>query len=236
MESLARRRRLTALRLKTLAAEARSDRSVHALLAANVLAIVIALATRMSLREVMLVYWIQSVIIGLSFFVRIMSLERFTTEGLTMNGRPVETTASGKRRAALFFALHYGLFHVVYALFLLFRPSDAEPGPPASALGFWLCAAAFAVGHGYSLLENIAGDRAGQPNLGMLMMLPYARVVPMHLTIVFGGLLFQGSVALVIFCILKTVADLVMHTVEHHVLRTSRAAAGSQHSVSSTTS
>lgn len=205
------------------------------MLAANLVAIVIALATRMPLSDLMLVYWIQSVIIGVSFFARMLSLGRFSTEGLNLDDEQLDATPRNKVRVALFFALHFGFFHLVYLMFLAFEPA-AQKSAPFSALGFWLCAAGFAVGHGYSLLENIAKDRAGEPNLGTLMMLPYARIVPMHLTILFGGVLFKGVAALVIFCLLKTVADVLMHTVEHHVLRTSRPAEGSQDSVSSTTS
>lgn len=189
----------------------------------------------MSLRELMLVYWMQSVIIGVSFFLRMLSLERFTTEGMTMNGKPVATSARGKVHVALFFAVHYGFFHVIYLMFVAFGPPEAKAAG-LSMLGYWLCAAVFVISHGYSLLENIAKDRRGKPNLGTLMMLPYARIVPMHLTIIFGGLLFTGSAALLLFCILKTVADVVMHTVEHHVLRASRPEVASQESVSSTTS
>jgi hypothetical protein len=239
MERLAGRRRLTiragAPKLATLAAEARADRSVYALIAANLLAIAIALATRMSLKELMLVYWIQSVVIGVSFLVRMLSLGRFTTEGMKMNGQPVSATPAGKLVVAAFFAVHYGFFHFGYLMFIAFERPDGIAAP-SPALGHWLCAAAFVVTHGYSLRENIARDRLGTPNIGTLMMLPYARIVPMHLTIIFGGLLFKGAGTLLLFCVLKTLADVVMHTVEHHVLRASRPAAGSQHSVSSTTS
>jgi len=222
-------------KLRTLAGEARADRSVYALIGTNLFAIVIALATRMSLRDLMLVYWIQSVIIGVSFFVRMVSLERFSTDGVKMNDRELEATPANKLRMAFFFALHYGFFHFGYLMFLAFEATP-EKNTALSTLGFWSCAAAFAVSHGYSLKENIARDRAGEPNLGTLMMLPYARIVPMHVTILAGGLLFAGSATLILFCLLKTLADVVMHTVEHHVLRTSRPAAGSQDSVSSTTS
>ncbi len=222
-------------KLRTLAGEARADRSVYPLIAANLLAIALALATRMSLRELMLVYWMQSVIIGLSFAIRMLSLERFTTDGLKMNDQPLEATPRNRTRIAFFFAIHYGFFHFVYLMFLAFDPASAKSAPWA-ALGFWFCAAGFALSHGYSLLQNIAKDRAGEPNLGTLMMLPYARIVPMHATILAGGLLHAGAATLILFCVLKTVADVVMHTVEHHVLRTSRPAEGSQDSVSSTTS
>jgi hypothetical protein len=54
------------------------------------------------------------------------------------------------------------------------------------------------------------------PNIGTLMFFPYARVVPMHLLIVLAASLGSESVtALLIFLLLKTGADVIMHMVEH---------------------
>lgn len=51
------------------------------------------------------------------------------------------------------------------------------------------------------------------------MFLPYARVIPMHLTIIFGFGFGSHSFALIIFLILKTVADWIMHEFEHRLLQ-----------------
>ena len=200
---------------RAMAAEARADHSVFALIAANLLALLIAWVTHMSLRELMLVYWIQSVIIGVCSAIRILNLEHFSTENLKMNNQPVAEEPASKWKVAGFFVLHYGFFHLGYLMFLSF---DREPGPGGSAAGYLLCALVFAANHGYSLLQNVRRDAHGKPNLGTLMFLPYARIVPMHLTIVFGGLFFGGAWAFAMFGALKLVADVVMHTVEHHVL------------------
>jgi hypothetical protein len=51
-----------------------------------------------------------------------------------------------------------------------------------------------------------------------LMFKPYIRIVPMHLTIIFGGaMLFLGfnQIVLVLFLLLKTFVDLKMHANEH---------------------
>ncbi len=54
------------------------------------------------------------------------------------------------------------------------------------------------------------------PNIGTIMFFPYARVIPMHLTIVIGGHFTKGSQgALILFLALKTIADLIMHMIEH---------------------
>lgn len=200
---------------REMAAEARADGSVYVLIAANVLALAIAYLTRMSLRELMLVYWIQSAIIGISSCVRILNLQRFSTENFKINDQPVEETSQSKWQIAGFFALHYGIFHVVYLAFIAFEGKASPHSGPA--FGYFLCAMVFAANHGYSLLQNIRRDAHGRPNIGILMFLPYARIVPMHVTILAGGALYGGAYAFALFGFLKVVADVVMHTIEHHV-------------------
>ncbi len=200
---------------RELAAEARAVLSILPLVAANVLALLIAWLTRMSLSELMLVYLIQSLIIGITSALRIINLERFSTENLRMNNQPIAEEPASKWKVALFFLFHFGGFHVIYFMFITF---DQENAPGGSRLGYLLCALVFAVNHGYSLVQNIRRDGRGKPNLGTMMFLPYARILPMHLTIIFGGLFFEGTGAFLLFSALKVVADVVMHTVEHHVL------------------
>jgi uncharacterized protein DUF6498 len=200
---------------REMAAEARADHSVYALIAANLLALLVAWLTKMSLRELMLVYWIQSVIIGVTSVIRILSLQRFSTENFSMNDGPVPETVGSKIHVAVFFVVHYGIFHAVYLLFILVGSRQELGG---SALGYLLCALVFAVNHGYSMLQNVRRDARGRPNLGTLMALPYGRIVPMHLTIVAGGAFTGGAHAFALFASLKIVADVIMHTVEHHML------------------
>jgi len=201
---------------REMAAEARTDHSVWALIAANLVALLIAYLTHMSLRELMLVYWIQSVIIGIASVIRILSLKRFSTRNLRVNNRSLPETPGSKVKVAVFFVLHYGFFHFIYLMFMTLDLMRAEPG--GSAMGYLLCVLVFAANHGYSMLQNIRRDATGKPHLGTLMFMPYARIFPMHLTILFGGLFFGGAGTFALFGALKVAADVVMHTVEHHVL------------------
>lgn len=202
---------------REMAVRAGSDHSLAALLAANVLALGIAVYTGMSVRDLMLVYWIQSVIIGVANVIRILKLHRFDTEGLKMNGRPVAETASGKYMVAGFFAMHYGFFHLVYFAFIA-APSRTG-GHLSSPVLYVLLGLVFAVTHFFSLRHNLESDAAGRPNIGTLMFMPYLRVVPMHLSILFGlGFLRGGTGALILFGVLKTIFDALMHTAQHHVL------------------
>lgn len=206
---------------KRIAAEAREmvheathDYSFVALIAANVLALVIGRATGMGLREMMFVYWIQSVMIGITHFVRILLLREFNTAGFTFSGRPMEETLSDKLRIALFFLMFYGMAHVVFFGLML----HGKGGGSGSAIGYSLCAIVFAFNHLYSLVHNLQKDARGKPHLALLMVLPFARIVPMHVTIVLGQGRYVSVELFFLFGGLKTVADVVMHVIEHHLL------------------
>ena len=75
---------------------------------------------------------------------------------------------------------------------------------------------AFALNHFWSYRYNRDVDRQGTPNIGTLMFTPYVRILPMHLTILTGGLLGKG---LLLFGGLKILADVVMHLIEHAQLQ-----------------
>jgi len=200
---------------------AASDHSLAGLVATNVFALVLGWYTGMPLRELMLIYWIQSVVIGLSNVIRILKLHNFSTEGFTSNGQRVPETRAGKIQVAGFFAMHYGIFHAVYFMFIVFGDRHhplADLG--GSWLAFGLIALSFVLNHAFSLKHNIESDASGRPNLGTLMFMPYLRIIPMHLTIIFGLGLAAGSrgFGFLLFGGLKTVADALMHLVEHHIL------------------
>lgn len=207
------------------------DYSGVGILVSNGLVIVYALIEGWSLGSMMSIYWAQSVIIGIFHFFRMLLLRSFCTDGFTSNGQRVPENAKGKRSTAIFFAIHYGFFHLVYATFLIgfaaTGGSEGEAGateaPPLWGIGatgwFVLSVLGFVVGHGYSFYQNVRADLERKPNLGVMMFLPYARILPMHLAILFGGQAGGGVNAMLLFSGLKTAADYLMHVVEHRVLQ-----------------
>lgn len=195
------------------------DAALTGLVVVNLVALGAALVLRMSLRDLMLVYWMQSVIIGLMNVIRILRLRDFSTEGLRQRGRQVPVTPGSKYGVAVFFCLHYGFFHFIY-LFFLRTPGRGPEGDPVAS--YWLagCALLFLVQHAFSLRQTLARDASGRPNLGKLMFLPYLRILPMHLTLIFGlGFLGGGSAALLLFGFLKTLADVGMHVVQQRIMK-----------------
>jgi hypothetical protein len=189
--------------------------SLLSLLGTNALIIFLALAERWELGTIMAIYWCQSVIIGVFVFLKILDMKNFSTEGFRMNDRAVEPTKSTKIHVAFFFLMHYGIFHMVYFFFLIFENYNI-------AFGYvFLTSSIFFANHLISYFINRAEDSKKQKNIGTVMFFPYARIVPMHLTIIFGGAyMMQGTfqpMILLFFMGLKTLADLVMHFIEHKV-------------------
>jgi hypothetical protein len=197
------------------------DRSLWLLLASNAVAILVAVLQNWDLLAIMWVYWFQSVVIGFFHFLRMRKLRGFSTKGFTINNRPVEPTQGTKNRTARFFLLHYGFFHFVYFMFLLafsgtgmFSSGGENPLTSADLIYIIPVALVFLGNHLYSYFYNRPKD-TGRPNIGTLMFYPYARIIPMHLTLVLG---FFISSPLLFFLLLKTLADAIMHVVEHRIL------------------
>lgn len=189
------------------------ERPARFLLLSNAATIAIALFEGWNVSEVMWIYWAQSVVIGCFNVPRLLRLGEFPAEGEGMNGRPVSPSVASKWFGAIFFAFHYGFFHFVY-FFLL---SSAHPLPGSSdLLSMGACVAVFAVNHAISYRENVGEDLRRRRDVGAVMMFPYKRIMPMHLTLIFGSLFASGSPwTLLLFLSLKTGADLSMHLVEH---------------------
>jgi len=193
--------------------ETRQGGSVVTLVGANLLAIVLAVIEGWDLHELMLIYWAQSVIIGYFSVRRMLDLTEFSTDGVSQNGRALKATRATQVSMAGFFSLHYGAFHLIYLVFMLADERNAFQG---NWLFLMLCIAVFFFNHRYSFIEHRERDKSRKPNIGNIMFFPYARIVPMHLTIIAGGALGGASTGvLLLFLTLKTVADVIMHKIEH---------------------
>ena len=157
----------------------------------------------------MLVYWGQSIIIGIAYFFRILNLKRFKSDVSNNTGKLPENSRT-KTTVAFMHAWLYAFCHVIYLIFLVVRTEMDL----ALDTGFWISLAIFSVNHFWSYRYHFEVDRQGKPSLSAIFLVPYIRILPMHLTIISG--LDWG---LVKFVILKTIADMVMHLVEHAMLR-----------------
>lgn len=195
-----------------------SDLSLWFLLFSNIVTIFLAIIENWNLSTIMWVYWFQSATIGFFNFIRILQLKEFSTKGFKVNGRSVQPTRATKNSTAFFFLFHFGFFHFAYSVFLLTGAFSQASG---NALNFaevkyiFLAALIFFINHLFSYFYNRPRDTKKQ-NIGWLVFYPYVRIIPMHLTIIFG---FFLDSALFLFLALKTLADVIMHVIEHNVLR-----------------
>ncbi len=194
-----------------------NDPSLWGVIFGNIVSIYLAVTQGWPLSQIMWIYWGQSVIIGVMNVIRMLSLKNFTTEGMTQNGSPVPETMEAKRGIAGFFALHYGIFHLVYAVFL-WQDQPLNALELNEAFFMMIGLSVFVGSHSFSLMHNMSADfRQKKPNLGTLMVYPYLRIIPMHLAIIFGSSI--ESLGLIIFMGLKTFADAGTHMVEHYLFQ-----------------
>jgi len=199
--------------------EARKDISLLTVVISNAISIVMAYIYDWSLHEVMWIYLGQNLVIGAVNVLRILSLKEYKTSRSDEKTQHVSSALMPKTTAALFFAVHYGFFHVVYASFIwaekpLISFNDATLGLMA------VCVVGFLASHILSLRHNIGRDFKDQaPKIATVMMYPYARIIPMHLTIILGAFLASESWTLLLFMVLKSVADIKMHMKEHELFQ-----------------
>ena len=204
----------------------KKDKSAIILVLSNVVVIVFALTQGCNLLIMMFGYWLQSVIIGFFNFIRIISLKEFSVKGLKMNNKKVEATKKTKMSVAFFFVLHYGLFHFVYLGFFMGFVAESQGFNLAEEISsILIMGIIFFFNHLFSFWYNREEFRDKKPSIGKIMIFPYARIIPMHLTIMaYVGFIVLSSMAgfelyfvpLVLFLLLKTFADLIMHIVEHY--------------------
>ena len=208
------------------------------LVAANLAVIVFFVFYGGSILQALWIYWLQSVIIGAVNVVRILgqkniSFENIKIEGMGAGALPLDKLQTKKAQDmiriffAAFFSLHYGGFHLVYMVFLIafsshvpFTFNGAETGVSlgsASAAAVLLSGLGFAIHHVLSYLEE-RRDIAGQPQpvvkVWAIMFRPYARILPLHLIIIFGpiaAIAFGNAWVFVAFMVLKTIADIALY-------------------------
>lgn len=195
-----------------------NDPSLWILFFANLFTIYLAVNENWSLSTIMWIYWFQSVIIGFFNLLRIIGL-REVSEGEKIDEMPIQPTRRSKTISSLFFVVHYGMFHFGFLAFLGQGAANLQELLSHIPKQAFLPMGIFFFNHLFSYVYNRARD-ARKQYIGALMFYPYVRIIPMHLTMFFEAI-FGG--ALIFFLLLKTLADCIMHTLEHRALRKSEA-------------
>ena len=186
------------------------DSSFWLLLVSNVFAIYLINKNNVELSGIMLIYWMQSVMIGVFNFVRILSLKDFSTKNFGSNNKELPPTTGTKFLTAGFFAVHFGMFHLVYFGFIFSTAKQSF----IDWIGILSIALIFFFNHLFSFIRNFKQETEKQ-NIGLVMFSPYVRIIPMHLTILFGYA--SPAISVNLFLFLKTSVDLLSHIYKHKV-------------------
>jgi hypothetical protein len=154
------------------------------------------------------IYWCQSVIIGLFNFFDLLLIKKFSAKDFKLNDEPV--TEKNKGCTAWFFLLHYGFFHFAYFIFLAVSFHTL-----LNSKIILLAVAAFFLESLLTFRRKRAIEKEIKVSLGGIFMLPYIRIIPMHLTILLPAFFdWQPSV---LFILLKTLADIIFYFVAQKI-------------------
>lgn len=157
-----------------------------------------------SIYTLYIIFWLQSIFIGIFNVIGILTFTNRVSNSYTVNNQPGNRPGC----AAGFFLLHYGGFHLVYFVFLIIKiPSLSTLDFQFIKLSFW----AILLGSIMQYVQDKRKNMSNPVNIGTMFVLPYARIVPMHLMIL-APTFFKISTPL-LFLILKTIADVVMHVI-----------------------
>ena len=185
--------------------------------------------------SILVLYWIESGIVGVINVFKIRRAEGPMTASsvsMTINGRRVAPSGAA---LSSFFVLHYGIFWLVHGLFVFLLPlfagaasfgTDPSPGSGPrfgyanfdfQTVGFG--ALGLAASHVLSYWFNFIGQgEYKNVSAASQTLAPYGRVVFMHIIVVTGAWFVLGSDAtpLIAFMVLlKTGIDLALHVWEH---------------------
>lgn len=174
--------------------------------------------------EVLVLFWLENVVIGVFNVARMVAVRPRDAEGWV-----------SKVFVVPFFVIHYGLFTMIHGIFVvaIFDGGEDVPAAAGPSLGaileivnryqLWWGAVALGVSHGVSFVWNYL--RAGEYQrltIVQLMKQPYERVVVLHITVIAGAFMVTALKAevggLIVLIVLKVFMDVRAHLREHRKL------------------
>jgi hypothetical protein len=182
-------------------------------LIANAVVIAWALYDKYDADLLVWVYWCQSVIIGIFWFLRIATHKKlYSLDKLAVDGRPTPLAVTDRFGLGFLFLFSYAVFHIailpLVAAGLL--SGTQEVSFPVIELAVGSCV--FFVAELISFVKDPNRTQDRVADTAVLMGYPYGRIVPMHVTILIGAWVYDHGVSgqwvLAVFLVLKTIADM----------------------------
>lgn len=217
---------------------------VVSLVTANLLTIALAILGNWDLATVMFIYWTQSIIIGLFTAISLLTTGMARKWPSASTGDPTKDTLTALDRIGSivariglsgFFVIHYGIFHAAYYEFII--ESGLFGQVNLNEPGLWLSCGIFFANHLYSFIAHWNTHILEEGGGGDDFFAPYHRIIPMHVTIIFGSMLIfalqeagipSTMPVLVLFLLLKTYADVATHLGKHSIPGTGGQISGSR--------
>ena len=166
--------------------------------------------------DIIFLYWVEGIVIGIFTAVKMAMAKNATLKPSSSDSLDEQSVHIMLKVFLIpFFLMHYGIFTLGHGIFIfkMFLPRSTFfiNGDFKALLIFFI---ATIISHGVSFIVNfIKKKEYERKTTGQYMMSPYPRVIVMHLVIIFGAVVF-GNV-IVLFVILKTVIDILLHLGSH---------------------
>ena len=157
-------------------------------------------------------YWLESAVVGTFTFIKIDQAKG--SGHVNPDGTRVVNVPDMSLKG--FFLLHFGLFMFVHLIFILvmFWP------PTLSFFDTLFVFISLCISHGVSYFTNYLSRREYmQFSPEQTLFTPYPRILIMHFTILFGGVIAKAigapTFALLLMITLKIIVDIYSHLNEH---------------------
>lgn len=184
--------------------------SVIFLIVINLIPLVGVFAFAWDVGFLMLIYWMETVVIGL------FNIPKLLTSRGGRGEDPWWLIWLGNLFITAFFCVHYGMFNFGHVMFLKTMFDLPAIGPDVL-----IVVGGLSLSHAFSLIVNWFGKREYKDvAVNEQMFKPYGRVVIMHVAILLGGFFLiggdQGALGpLILLIVLKTTSDVLAHAVSH---------------------
>ena len=155
-------------------------------------------------------YWSQSVLYGLFNSLDMITSRKIDVSGFKSDFAKTKSDRYIANASAFGFLLHYGFFHLVYFIFL-FTLKRTGPFEWDFYKRFLLV---FVVSQVISFIQHKVQNRKRPANISNMFIIPYLRVVPMHLCILLPAFLKISN--LTVFLVLKVITDIIMSVVTNN--------------------
>jgi hypothetical protein len=185
------------------------------ILVTNILLLALALAFHWSIYEVILAFIVQNFIVGFFYLLRILSVSTNILEYMTFSAN------FGKKilhiclffALSLFFLLHFGILNWFYMVYIILYINTL------SWALFLIPVVIFILPHLIFYREKIKLQKEEYQIKSIIkfMWIPYVRIVPMHAVMLTALLFKESALTIIIFTILKTIADFFMNKVERRL-------------------